>query len=321
MASGDRLQGLQLKLLREKQAAAGMEREAASEGLASVSLCLAKLEKVSTKVRARDVLAAVQLELEGSAGLVVTNMLGSMPRLAKPLGWQWQMPSDHLPVGAVICVVGRKLRAVSYNVLNKRYYKYIQSDSQGLQGSLISTLHGTPDEGAEGEEGDALADGRERRVAELVFAMLHPPPLPHFERVHLLGLQECSPDFLRILKKRLNKHGRYEVLQSGEEEDANQEAPRDPLRESEIPLSSEILRMSVTSLWKNLERPAPEIFELCLRFKGCGLRPRVSHLGGADLPPRPRSLHDGRCQEGQGLRQIAVGDLGGRGWEDARLSR
>ena len=233
MASGDRLQGLQLKLLREKQAAAGMEREAASEGLASVSLCLAKLEKVSTKVTGRDVLEAVQLELEGSAGLVVTNMLGSMPRLAKPLGWQWQMPSDHLPIGAVICVAGRKLRAASYNVLNKRYYKYIQSDSQGLQGSLISTLHGTPDEGAGGEEGDALADGRERRVAELVFAMLHPPPPPHFERVHLLSLQECSPDFLRILKKKLNKHGRYEVLQSGEE-DANQEAPRDPLRESEI---------------------------------------------------------------------------------------
>jgi hypothetical protein len=54
------------------------------------------------------------------------------------LGEKWNFVSDHLPIGVLI----GDFRALSWNVLNEQYMHYIKENGQGLNGSLITQLHG-----------------------------------------------------------------------------------------------------------------------------------------------------------------------------------
>ena len=95
----------------------------------------------------------------------------------------WQYPSDHLPVGAEV----NKIKIVSWNVLNNAYMKWvIETDDQGLNGSMITDLHKPA--------GDGLTL-RERKVVQMVTEMTAPN--------HVIALQECSSVFISRLQKAL----------------------------------------------------------------------------------------------------------------------
>lgn len=52
------------------------------------------------------------------------------------LGKKWQYPSDHLPVGMKI----GDQRVLSWNILNKKFMSWVYSNSQGLNGSMLTDL-------------------------------------------------------------------------------------------------------------------------------------------------------------------------------------
>ena len=206
------------------QSSTEVEREEKEEARTCVRQCLEMLEQKAAfegDVRMdniQETLEVVQGLLEACSDVVIMNKLGSLPhRLAAPMGKMWQFPSDHPPVGATVTVNEAKpLHVASWNVLNKSYYKFIAEDTQGLNGSLISELHAR-----ESPESSDRADAREHRIADITQKMLCREHYP----VSLICLQECSADFLRVLKRRLGEVGmpRFRLLQSGQDDDKNQE--------------------------------------------------------------------------------------------------
>ena len=109
-----------------------------------------------------------------------------------PLRELWTFPSDHLPVGALVEVGGRKLEVATLNCLADRHLHWVtEKDSQGLKGSLITT-----------------AKDRNDLVAEVVVEMLtqkeHPKDLIALQEVSnvlVSKLRESLPDDFHIWKK------------------------------------------------------------------------------------------------------------------------
>ena len=97
---------------------------------------------------------------------------------------KWQFPSDHLPVGVEVDGV----KIISWNVLNNAYMEWVtEKDSQGLNGSLISTL-----DVAVSKNG---LTQRDVFVADMVQAMM--------AKGEVVALQECSEPFIQHLQSRL----------------------------------------------------------------------------------------------------------------------
>lgn len=105
------------------------------------------------------------------------------------LGEHWQFPSDHLPVGAEV----KGVKVVSWNVLNSNYMTWvIDSDDQGLNNSMITTLHR--------EKGPDGLTAREQKIIGMVAEMA--------QTKDLIALQECSPLFLSRLLAALPENWR-----------------------------------------------------------------------------------------------------------------
>jgi endonuclease/exonuclease/phosphatase family metal-dependent hydrolase len=103
------------------------------------------------------------------------------------LGAKWRFPSDHLPVGADLYFGEDRLRCVSWNMLNTEHLHYIESNSQGLLGSLITELHVPSAEG--------LTQRDEILLKEVLFMLAG--------GVDVLCLQECSTLFAKALVTRI----------------------------------------------------------------------------------------------------------------------
>lgn len=115
----------------------------------------------------------------------------SDPVYVGKLAEKWQFPSDHLPVGAK---VGDN-RIISWNILNGNYMKWItEHDTQGLSGSLITELHAQKSEKYPG------LTKRDELVMVYLLQIINDPS--HNGRL-FLGLQECSPEFVKTLSQLL----------------------------------------------------------------------------------------------------------------------
>eukprot|EP00438_Fugacium_kawagutii_P005066 Skav200537 [mRNA] locus=scaffold676:51852:52613:+ [translate_table: standard] len=190
------------------------EKQAAQEGIDCIQEALKYLPKqpeVVGKEKEESIetdLHKAQLMLESCIETVIINKLGSLgfPKVAEKLGTLWQFPSDHPPIGAELAL-GKcdPIRAASWNVLNRHYYKHIATDTQGLNGSQITTSH------------EAESERRETKIVERIKEMLE-------KGIHILCLQECWPEFLEQLSMALDSMAQFEMYCSGQKEDKNQEA-------------------------------------------------------------------------------------------------
>lgn len=135
--------------------------------------------------KAVDLLHASQDLLESCAETLLLNDLTFLPGpLAERVSAEWNFPSDHLPIGAVLTLGHTRINIVTWNVLNKHYMKYVKdADQQGMNESMITKLH---DDGS-----------RDQAVAMLVVKMIWE------QGIHIICLQECSTDFLDILENEL----------------------------------------------------------------------------------------------------------------------
>lgn len=108
------------------------------------------------------------------------------------LGEEWQIGSDHLPIGAQI----DKTHIGSWNVLNGEYMEWVtDKNSQGINHSMISRLN-RPSSVMKG------LTVREVVIIHQLVIMTERSERP-FE---ILGLQECSPQFLQGLALLLPNH-------------------------------------------------------------------------------------------------------------------
>jgi hypothetical protein len=104
------------------------------------------------------------------------------------LGKQWNFGSDHLPIG--ITVNGHHF--VSWNILDKRFIHWIETNEQGLKGSAITDNH------VPLRPGESLTL-REELIIRQILAMATHPTHPR----SILALQETNPDVFQELSKRL----------------------------------------------------------------------------------------------------------------------
>lgn len=126
----------------------------------------------------------LQTKLEIQHILSNTNYVGE-------LGDQWQFPSDHLPVGATV----GNTHVISWNILNNHYMDWVTNEnSQGLNGSLITELHGNPSTTYPG-----LTIRDELIMAYLLQIINTPAHNSHL----ILSLQECSPEFVKAFSTML----------------------------------------------------------------------------------------------------------------------
>jgi len=117
-------------------------------------------------------------------------------KTVEKLHGKWKFESDHLPIG--IEVDG--FEVANWNILNQDYMSYIYQDAQGFNGSLMTTLSKSL---------------REQAVADRVANMMQAGK-------EVMGLEECSPEFLETLKTTLPSH--YWITFSGNRSSRNQNA-------------------------------------------------------------------------------------------------
>lgn len=107
---------------------------------------------------------------------------------------RYRMPSDHLPIGAMIA--GIKL--MSWNVLNNAYMDWITNGKcKALKNSLITHLDVRLQIPLRNE--DKGLTNRDVRVAKMIVAAIN-------KGIDIFALQECSEQFLQALAGRLPKH-------------------------------------------------------------------------------------------------------------------
>jgi len=107
------------------------------------------------------------------------------------LGRQWTFPSDHLPVGGKIS----ESYFACWNILNKDYLHWIESNTQGLKESLIMEENIE----IEGKQGLTV---RENHIIGYVVEMLTHPTHPR----SLIGLEETNVSVIKALSKILPPH-------------------------------------------------------------------------------------------------------------------
>jgi len=140
----------------------------------------------------------LQVNIEIERRLKTLASQSSDPALSNYVGKlaeKWQFPSDHLPVGAKI----GNVRIISWNVLNNHFIQWVtEIDSQGLDGSMISKLH---EQESLNYPGITL---RDELIGEYILYMIQNPA--YSDSPLILSLQECSPEFVRVLSQILPSH-------------------------------------------------------------------------------------------------------------------
>lgn len=114
-----------------------------------------------------------------------------IPYFIGEAGSKWHFPSDHLPVGLSI----DHIHIASWNILNKNYLHYIESNTQGLKNSLIMQTH-VPLE----EKGGLTV--REMMILQSIFELIEHKTHPR----SLIALEETSEDLLAALREVLPSH-------------------------------------------------------------------------------------------------------------------
>ena len=188
------------------------EKQAAEDGRDSIARAMEYIPELpetppeaakEKNMMLRASLRKAQLLLESCVETVLIAKLGSFEvPVAKPLGELWTFPSDHPPIAATFKLGENSIKVVSWNVLNRNYYKYIDKNTQGLKGSEITVQH--------------EAGRRERKMIEKIEEMLQ-------NDFRILCLQECWPELLQQLRGALEER-QPEVQMLCSEEDKNQEA-------------------------------------------------------------------------------------------------
>lgn len=187
-----------LKKVQEK------EKRAAQDGLESIQEALKYIAEDASADEKR--LCKAQLLLESCVETVLISELGSFESpVAKRLGGRWEFPSDHPPIAANLSLRKHSIKVVSWNVLNRHYYKYIDLDTQGLKDSLITRLH---------QEGS-----REVEIVRRIREMMG-------KDFRIVCLQECWPELLIDLQKDLDQGPtpKFHMACTGQSTDKNQEA-------------------------------------------------------------------------------------------------
>ncbi|CAK9025248.1 Protein NLRC3 [Durusdinium trenchii] len=186
-----------LKKVQEK------EKRAAQDGLESIQEALKYIAEDASADEKR--LCKAQLLLESCVETVLISELGSFESpVAKRLGGRWEFPSDHPPIAANLSLRKHSIKVVSWNVLNRHYYKYIDLDTQGLKDSLITRLH---------QEGS-----REVEIVRRIREMMG-------KDFRIVCLQECWPELLIDLQKDLDQGPtpKFHMACTGQSTDKNQE--------------------------------------------------------------------------------------------------
>jgi len=115
------------------------------------------------------------------------------------LGEKWEFGSDHLPTG--VSVDNRHF--VSWNILDKKYLRWIETNSQGLLKSAIMR------DNVPLSETSPLTVREEKIIRQIVEMATHPT---HPRSV--IALQETNPDVFEELQQRLPKSYVYADLSS-----------------------------------------------------------------------------------------------------------
>lgn len=103
----------------------------------------------------------------------------------------WNMPSDHLPVGATLGDV----HIAFWNILNKNYLNHIEEDTQGLRESLIMSENYSVSK-------NSSLTSREMISINIIDEMIHHPTHPR----SMIALEEAHKDVVQYLNTHLPKN-------------------------------------------------------------------------------------------------------------------
>lgn len=103
----------------------------------------------------------------------------------------WNMPSDHLPIGATL----GNVHIAFWNILNKNYLNHIEEDTQGLRDSLIIT------ENYPISQNSSLTS-RELISINIIMEMINHPTHPR----SMIALEEVHKDVVQYLNSHLTEN-------------------------------------------------------------------------------------------------------------------
>lgn len=152
------------------------------EGMGQLAMCAVRVHQMQPHIK--------QWQFEQQ----LRKVLADLPEtyFVGELGENWEFPSDHLPVGAL--VNGKHIG--TWNVLDTQYIDWvIERNDQGIKGGAISRLN---------RESSVMKGLTVREVLVLhqVVSMVDRPDRPF----QILALQECNTQFIKGLQCLLPEH-------------------------------------------------------------------------------------------------------------------
>lgn len=137
------------------------------------------------------------VSLKDDVGAIGQSILKQKPMGTEILALRdnWNLRSDHPPIGARVSGRDLDFNFASWNLMDTRsMFWVVQHDNQGLEGSIISREHF---QYVDDEKQHTLRDAS--LAKEVVEKIISHPTHPK----SIVGLQECSPSFVSLLKSEL----------------------------------------------------------------------------------------------------------------------